>query len=288
MNESNDSIILIFGGSGFIGKSITNHLNIKYNNKKIIFPSSDECNLEDKNSISNFVKSLNNKNLQVVFSAGIVRKQKDSFETMHKNIAMVENLLNCLSKYTIISLIFMSSIDVYENINHKKITEENLLLPKNYYGFSKMYNESTIKEKLKNTNISILRLPGVYGNGKNSLIDTFINRIFYNKTILLENEGKNLRDYLFVEDLCRIVSSLLIKPSNAIFNISSGNSTSVLKIVKIIEKLLNKKANLEKKVNQYTNINIMISNKKILDHLSNFKFTTIEEGIQTIVNQILE
>ena len=55
----------------------------------------------------------------------------------------------------------MRSIDVYENLNHKKITEENLLLPKNYYGFSKMYNESTIKEKLKNTSISILRLPGV-------------------------------------------------------------------------------------------------------------------------------
>ena len=33
MNENNDSIILIFGGSGFIGKSITNHLNIKYSNK---------------------------------------------------------------------------------------------------------------------------------------------------------------------------------------------------------------------------------------------------------------
>ena len=117
---------------------------------------------------------------------------------------------------------------------------------------------------------------------------SFINRIFHNKTILLENEGKNLRDYLFVEDLCRIVSFLLTKPSNTIFNISSGKSTSVLKIVKIIEKLLNKKANLEKKVNQYTNMNIMISNKKILDHLSNFKFTTMEEGIQTIVNQIAE
>ena len=72
------------------------------------------------------------------------------------------------------------------------------------------------------------------------------------------------------------------------YNISSGKSTSVLKIVKIIERLLNKKANLVKKVNQYTNMNIMISNKKILDHLSNFKFTTIEEGIQTIVNQIVE
>jgi len=288
MNENNDSIILIFGGSGFIGKSITNYLNIKYSNKKIIFPSSVECDLEDKNSISNFIKSLNNQKLQIVFSAGITRKQKDSFETMHKNIAMVENLLNCLSKYKIISLIFMSTIDVYKNTNHNKITEENLLLPKNYYGFSKMYNESTIKEKLKNTNISILRLPGVYGNDKNSIIDTFINRIFCNKTIFLENEGKNLRDYLFVEDLCRIVSHLLIKPSNTIFNISSGKSTSVLKIVKIIEKILNKKANIKKKFNQYTNMNIMISNKKILDHLPNFKFTTIEEGIQTIVNQIIE
>ena len=97
-----------------------------------------------------------------------------------------------------------------------------------------------------------------------------------------------MRDYLFVEDLCRIVSFLLIKPSNTIFNISSGQSTSVLNIVKIIEKLLNKKANLEKKVNQNSNINIMISNKKILDHLSNFKFTTIKDGIQTIVNQIVE
>ena len=32
----------------------------------------------------------------------------------------------------------------------------------------------------------------------------------------------------------------------------------------------------------------MDQKEKILDHLSNFKFTTIEEGIQTIVNQIVE
>ena len=89
----------------------------------------------------------------------------------------------------------MSTIDVYKNTNNKKITEENLLLPKNYYGFSKMYNESTIKEKLKNTSISILRLPGVYGNGKNSIIDTFINRVFSKSEIYQSKKNQNKSNY---------------------------------------------------------------------------------------------
>lgn len=285
MSKNNDSIILIIGGSGFIGGAIVKYLLNNYKKNKILFPTRKECDLENKNSILSYTNPLKNEKLKVIFCASIVRKKNNTLLSMNKNIELVDNFINSLVINNLVSLIFMSSIDVYDTSMCKKFTEESLLLPSSYYGLSKIYNEYSIKEKLKKTNTTILRLPGVYGEDKNSLIDMFIDRIYCNTIIDLENEGKNLRDFLFIDDLCEVINELLINPTKEVFNVASGKSISVIKIIKHIEEALHKKANLKRKTNLYNNNDILISNKKIKKHFSNLKFTTIYDGIQKLVNK---
>ena len=262
MNIDEESIVLIFGGSGFIGSSIIQYLlgNLKKN--KIFFPTRKECNLENKNNILSYLNQFKKEKLQVIFCAGIVRKKNDTSNAMKKNIEIVDNFLNSFNINNLDSLIFMSSIDVYDTSNViNKISEKSKIFPSSYYGLSKYNNENSIKEVLKQAYTTILRLPGVYGGDKYSLIDIFLDKIYSNEIIELENEGKNLRDFLFIEDLCEVVKELLLNPKRDIFNVSSGNSTSIIEIIRHIEELIKKKANLKLKDNPYNNKDIIISNK---------------------------
>ena len=117
------------------------------------------------------------------------------------------------------------------------------------------------------------------------MYDIFLDKIYSNEIIELENEGKNLRDFLFIEDLCEVVKELLLNPKRDIFNVSSGNSTSIIEIIRHIEELIKKKANLKLKDNPYNNKDIIISNKKIKKHFNHLKFTKIYEGIHKLTKR---
>ena len=74
-------------------------------------------------------------------------------------------------------------------------------------------------------------------------------------------------------------------PNNEIINIASGETFKTIEIIRLIEKILNKKINLKiiKKINNKDISKIIINNNK-LKKLISFKFTKIKEAINYIVN----
>ena len=81
----------------------------------------------------------------------------------------------------------------------------------------------------------------------------FLDKIYSNEFIELENGGVNMRDFLYIDDLCKIVKELLLNPTREIFNVATGNSISIIKIIRHIEETFRKKANLKLKSNPYNN-----------------------------------
>ena len=71
----------------------------------------------------------------------------------------------------------------------------------------------------------------------------FNKSIFEKKTINLYNQGNNIRDFTYIDDVSKGVIKIINKPSKKripyqIFNIGSGKSISNFKLLKLIEKNL--------------------------------------------------
>ena len=93
-------------------------------------------------------------------------------------------------------------------------------------------------------NTAILRFFTVYGpfGRPDMVIFKFLKSILDNTPITIYGDGEQTRDFTYVSDVSKaLILSTNIKGHN-IFNVGSGQSISVNKLIEIIEEYLNKKA----------------------------------------------
>jgi nucleoside-diphosphate-sugar epimerase len=280
------SLILVVGSNGFIGKSIIK--NLKNNSLATKNISRKECDLLDSYQTIKYFRSFREKTLDVIFVASITRSKEDSFSSMQKNIIMIKNFIDASKNLKLNSLIFISSVDVYDYKENTQLTEESFLFPSNPYAISKICSEEMLKSAFKENILTILRLPGAYGPNDQfqSIVGGFINSINRKEVITLKNQGRQLRDYVFVNDIGDIILELLKKPQEGIFNLSTGSSLELISIINLISKFLDKESIIEGSLEKSKEYNLRISNKKLADIFSNFSFTSMELGIKKYIQGI--
>ena len=97
-------------------------------------------------------------------------------------------------------------------------------------------------------NFRILRLFNVYG-GTNFLlkntgvISQWIKCIFKNRPLIVDNKGRCVRDFIYLDDIIKIIESLLYikKKGILVYNIGSGKKTSLNNLLKTLKKAIQKK-----------------------------------------------
>tara|TARA_Y100000590_G_C15728573_1_gene1016185 strand:+ start:1861 stop:2709 length:849 start_codon:yes stop_codon:yes gene_type:complete len=282
MNNYKESKIMILGSNGYIGSNIKRYLKHKkfFN---INAPNSFECNLTKTVSIKNYFTKLDKYPEIIIFSAGMPRNK--IFKKIHKkkNDIMILNLLKNIDCKKLNYFIFLSSIDVYNIEDNRKFSENDISYSKYFYGKSKIYCEKILKANISKNKLLILRIPGVFGKLNNSVINLFINNILSRKKIILENHGNNLRDFLFLDDLCKIIYLFIKNKFYGIYNISSGKSYKIKDILDLISKLLNIEYKIINKINTKRNFNVVINNSKFKKKFPKFKFTELKKSIKNII-----
>ena len=233
----------------------------KLSKKKIIFIKNDLSNYKKISKI------LKDNKIDVVFhlagskavSESIIKPYKyylnNSFSTMQLLRAMNESNVN--------KIIFSSSATVYGVRNKNGIKETSNLETINPYGTSKLISEKFIIDQskiFKKFNYIILRyfnpvgyhLSGLLSDDKSNdnLVPNLINNLKLKKPFLVygknynTKDGTAIRDYIHINDLISAhVLSLkyIYKNKSEIFNVGTGKGYSVLQILKVFQKVLNKK-----------------------------------------------
>lgn len=273
--------ILVIGSKGFIGSNICKYLQKKEIN--FIGVHREDCDLLNRIQTQNIFKRYRGKHVKIIFCASVVRRKDDSLDSKKKNIDMMKNFISAVKYLNISSFVYLSSIDVYKTTD-SLLDESFPLESSSHYGNSKIKCENILQQNFGNENLCILRLPGIYGpNDKSqSVVGKLINLINEDKEISLTGKGNQLRDYLYVEDLSAIILKIILASTAGVFNLSSGNSTSINKIIKLISNYFEKKYSIKYLDNDSKELNLHISNRKFLDHFPEFKFTSIEEGIKKL------
>ena len=151
---------------------------------------------------------------------------------------------------------------------------------KTYFTKAKLSIRSYIEKecKIKNINFLWFRLFYVFGpyQRKGSLIPFVIKQITKNKSLEKINL-KNQNDFIYVNDCCKIIyNSIRKKMPSGIYNIGSGNLTSVYEIVSILLKFFKKKK--LKCLNKFNN-SVFASTSKLKRYIKYKNKTKIDNDV---------
>ena len=182
----------------------------------------------------------------------------------------------------------------FNNKNIKAIpTDENSLIqPTSVYGLTKSIQEDIIKAS--KIPYVILRYQNVYGPGQSlanpytGIISVFANMIHNNNKILIFEDGKQTRDFVFIDDVSDINFAAIKNKLavNKIFNVGTGRPTKVYDLFKLILKIMERECKSEI-TNQYRfgDIRHNFANIRKLKRI--FKFsqsTSLETGLNNFMN----
>lgn len=214
-------------------------------------------------------------------------KSNDNMEyDIKSNLISSINLLELMKKYLIPKIYFFSSGGtVYGRNLPKKVKEENEKNPICSYGIIKLTIEKyiTLFHQLYGLEYIIFRLSNPYGMYHNSdrqgLINVILKKILKKEIVEIWGDGEIVRDYIYIQDLVKIVSSFIESDiKNEIFNLGSGDGYSINQIIDIITNIVGP---FELKYSMKRNFdikNIVLNNEKIKTYY-HYKLTPIHEGI---------
>ena len=249
--------ILLLGGTGFIGCQMVEKLvNKGYSVSLIIHKSIPENFIETNDKIMLFEGDILDRNSIkdafcnqdiVVNLVGQICDNKNLFYDL--NIAGPLNVLELCKDNGINNLIHVSTSLVYGESGKLPANESDPTDPKTNYSLTKLVAEKiyTYFAETYDLNLTILRLSNVYGPEKRvGIIYNIIHAIKNDDEIIMYKEGKQLRDFIYIDDVVGAILKVIEKiPEGVeIFNISSSTKVNPLQLTSIIENILYKKAKI--------------------------------------------
>ncbi len=255
--------ILVTGGAGFIASHLVDKL-IEKGHQVVIVDNLSSGKKENLNPKAKFYKIdiqspeifglFEKEKPETVFhyAAQIdVRKSVENpIEDAKINILGSLNILESCQKFGVKKIIFASSGGaMYGDTDIIPTPESQLEKPESPYGITKLAIEKYLHfyKKTFGLDYTALRLANVYGPRQNSkgeagVIAIFCDRMLKNEEVIINGDGKQTRDYLFVDDAIEaaILSLESSLGKNPVYNLGRGIETSVNEIYKLLVKEIGK------------------------------------------------
>jgi GDP-L-fucose synthase len=253
MNK-NDKIY-IAGHNGFVGKSL--YFNLKsLGYKNIIFKNRGELDLTNQLDVDNwfFEQKPDYVFLSAAKVGGLYHNIKYPSEFLYENLMIQNNIIHSCYKYKVKKLMFLGSSCIYpkENpipINENRLLKSELELTNEAYSLAKITGIKLCSyyNKQYGSNFISVMPCNLYGPGdtfdlnKSHVIPAIINKMHIAKLkkqdfITIMGDGKTYREFLFIDDLSRILIELMdFYNENEHINIGSGYDIEIRKLILLIK-----------------------------------------------------
>ena len=274
-NAKSMTNISVFGGTGFIGGTF--------------------CNLYSEDVMLVPKESRNFETQQVLYLISTTTNQsvfKDLHIDIDTNLSLfVDVLKNCKDRDVVFN--FISSGFVYGNdvIDAK---ETDCCNPTGFYSITKRCAEQLLISFCETFGVKyrILRIGNVYGLDKTvslgkNVLGYMISLLKQNQDIKLYDGGNFLKDYMYVEDICRAIKVVLDNGNvNEIYNIASGTSFTFREIIEAAKDLTESQSKIIDVPFPDNQKFIQVKNMTLnTDKLGQLNFTShmkIEKGLQIL------
>lgn len=257
--------VLITGGAGFIGSHLSercvskgyivvcldNFLNgslgniralLNYKNFKLVNGDVRDFNLLEK-IVSSGIEVIVHLAAQIHVDRSII----EPHETYETNVLGTLNVLELARRYDVEKVIFASTSEVYGSAQYVPMDEKHPLDPQHPYGASKLAADRMCHAYIQTygANICIVRLFNTFGprqkdTGYGGAISVFAKRVLSGRPPIIYGDGKQSRDYLYVEDAINAYESILQskKPIREPVNFGTGKEMTIISIATRIIELL--------------------------------------------------
>lgn len=294
--------ILITGGCGFIG---TNLISVMQQDKKYNIKVIDNESLGKSENIKkydvNFVKAdildyntiiRETKNIDTIIHLAadtrVIDSIRDPEKNFQTNVIGTMNILMAMKKNGIQKIINASTGGAILGEVTPPVNENMLPTPSSPYGASKLAVEGYLCSFASSYGIKAcsLRFSNVYGPNswhKNSVISTFIRKIITKNTLDVYGDGEQLRDYVYVIDLCNGILQAINSDTSGVYQLGTGFPTSINKLIELISNTAGNKYDIHVNYHPYRDgeiHNTWCDIKKAKDAFGYHPLTSLPVGIQ--------
>lgn len=253
--------IVVTGGAGFIGSNFIKY-KLKNSNDKIIIVdkltyAGNLENLPSDNRLSILIEDISNVGLEFIdfdciinFAAEthVDRSINEPEAFIQTDVFGTYNLLELARKRNI-RYLQISTDEVYGSIDTGSFTEESPIQPSSPYSASKTGGDMLVSAYHKTYGLDSLIIRGSNNYGPNQypekLIPLTIINAINDKEIPVYGNGMQVRNWIFVEDFCSAIDTVLkFGKAGEVYNAGGPEELCNIEVIGAILDKLNKPRNL--------------------------------------------
>jgi len=310
-----NSSFLITGGAGFIGSHIVEYLiNHRAKNVRVLdnlatgfyqniaqfegmpnfeFIKGDIRSLEDCKLAC---KGINYLSHQAALGS-VPRSIEDPITTNEVNVGGFLNIMIAAKEANINQMVYAASSSTYGDSTSLPKVEDKIGKPLSPYAITKYVNElyAEVFNSIYGFNSIGLRYFNVFGPRQSAsgqyaaVVPLLISSIKSGNSPFINGDGNQSRDFTYVQNAVQAnIKALLTedkKALNQIFNIAVGESTSINRLLEIINEIASKEIKPIYRANRLGDVKVSLADiskaKKLLGYIPEVK---VREGIEITFN----
>ena len=270
--------LLVTGGSGFIGRNLTEQLSASY---EVWAPSSSELDLLNEQAVRDY---LDARRFDVIVHAATTRSNRRVAappDLLDRNCRMFFNLARNQGRFG--KMIHFGSGAEYDRVQLPPRVREDYFdtrVPHDPYGFSKYICAQHIE---RSEGIVNLRLFGVFGPYEDYTVRFISNaccRALKGLPIVLRQDVRF--DYLYVKDLAGITKWFIENdPRHKAYNVCTGRPVALTQLAEIIATISGRNprvsVTMEGMAPEYS-----ADNSRLLTEMGGYQFWDLEESVRNL------
>lgn len=248
--------VLVTGGAGFIGSHIVDRLILE-GHEVVVVDNLSTGKRKNLNRNARFYKTdIQSWRLERIFrnerpnivmhlaaQMDVRRSVEDPMFDAQVNILGMLNVLQQAVKHGVRKVVFSSSGGaIYGEQEVYPAPESHVTQPLSPYGLSKLCGEQYLSyfQRVSGLQMVNLRYANVYGprqdpHGEAGVVAIFIQKLLNNEQAVINGNGRQTRDFVFVEDVVEANLSVMGQETQGTYNVGTGQETSVNDLFRILQ-----------------------------------------------------
>lgn len=239
--------ITVTGGAGFIGSHLVDRLiedghtvqvidNLYTGNKEFVHSKAQfvELDIRDPKLYSVLEEFRPDYIFHEAAQTEVSASMSDPMLDCDINLMGLINLLNAAVKLDVKKFLMPSSAAVYGNLDTLPLNEEMIGNPSSFYGLTKLTTEHYLRIYHEAFGLPYIcyRYSNVFGprqgnGGEGGVISIFAKAIVQGSPIIIYGDGKQTRDFIYVDDVVEANILGIQHQVTGIYNVSTGISSSI-------------------------------------------------------------
>lgn len=299
-----DSVFLVTGGCGFLGRALVPFLMRETTAQPIVivtrnprnkspFPSPRIRMVYGDLRRGEVWKRLPRNITHVFHLAGVIpgrSEERDPFSIFKGNLSPLLHLMKVSVQWKRLrQVIFSSSISLYRT--HGRVLSENSSKQLDHpYGMAKWAGEILLQALVpRGISVVCLRYSSLYGYGQfpGTVLPLMINDAVKKGRIRVFGTGKRAQDFLYCEDAARANLLAYQKGARGIFNIGSCTSTTMRDLAGVINRVFTRgKARISFDRDKKEGLSYKMDIRKAIKYLDYQPAFTLEKGLRQFQRQM--